>query len=140
LQGGGVAGNRLYQVAKARRLTPGRYERLSANPFYRSAARGLIFTWFAFTLLWFWGNWQQIGTLGTRLGPAGVVAAVLVTVAAASVVLAMPDALGASASRVGAALRSRYTRTAFASGMILALAVAALVLRLSSPEIVHKQF
>lgn len=140
LQGGGVAGNRLYQVAMTRQMTPPRYEALCANPIYRSIARGMTFTWFAFTLLWFWANWTQIEALATRLGLAGAVAVVVGTIGAASVVLAVPDAFGASASRIGMALRSRYARTAFASGMLLALAVAALVLRLSSPEIVYKQF
>ncbi|WP_428485565.1 MBOAT family O-acyltransferase [Rhodopila sp.] len=140
LQGGGVAGNRLYQVAMTRRLTPSGYGRLCANPVYRAVARGLTFTWFAFTLLWFWADWQQIGALAERLGLAGSVAAVVGTVGAASIVLALPDALGGLSGRIGLVLRSRYTRTAFASAMILALTVAGLVLRLSSPEIVYKQF
>jgi alginate O-acetyltransferase complex protein AlgI len=47
LQGGGVAGNRLYQVTMTKWLTPAGYERLGANPIYRMFARGLTFTWFA---------------------------------------------------------------------------------------------
>lgn len=140
LQGGGVAGNRLYQVAMARRLTPAGYGHLGANPIYRALSRGLTFTWFAFTLLWFWANWSQIGTLAGDLGVAGSVAAVAGTICGASVVLAVPDLLGAFAGRAGTALRSRYTRTAFASAMILAITIAGLVLNLSSPEIVYKQF
>jgi hypothetical protein len=38
------------------------------------------------------------------------------------------------------AMRSRYVRTALAAVMILAIAIAGLVLNLSSPEIVYKQF
>ncbi len=140
LQGGGVAGNRLYQVAMTRRLGAVEYGRLGANALYRAVSRGLTFTWFAFTLLWFWSDWPKIGGLAERLGLPGSLAAVVGTICCASVVLAMPEALGAMAERAGAVLRSRYTRTAFASAMILAMAVSALVLNLSSPEIVYKQF
>jgi alginate O-acetyltransferase complex protein AlgI len=140
LQGGGVAGNRLYQVAMARRLTPAGYERLCANPLYRAISRGVTFTWFAFTLLWFWASWRQIGDLGHTLGVPGVVVASVMTICTASVVLSIPDMMGRPGRWIGAALRSRYTRTAFASGMVLAIAVAGLVLNLASPEIVYKQF
>jgi D-alanyl-lipoteichoic acid acyltransferase DltB (MBOAT superfamily) len=140
LQGGGVAGNRLYQVTMNRRLTPSRYRRLGANPLYKAISRGLTFTWFAFTLLWFWANWSQIGGLANTLGVAGSLAAVAGTICCASVVLAVPDLFGRWAGRIAAVIRSRYTRTAFASAMLLAMAVAVLVLNLSSPEIVYKQF
>jgi D-alanyl-lipoteichoic acid acyltransferase DltB (MBOAT superfamily) len=140
LQGGGVAGNRLYQVSMGRRLTASGYARLADNPVYRAVARGLTFTWFAFTLLWFWAGWRQIGSLAEQLGVIGAMAAALGTIAAASVVLAVPDALGPVGRWIGQILRSRYTRTAFASAMILALTVAGLVLRMSAPEIVYKQF
>jgi alginate O-acetyltransferase complex protein AlgI len=140
LQGGGVAGNRLYQVAMTRRLTPAGYGRLSANPIYRATSRGLTFTWFAFTLLWFWATWSQIGALAEKLGTAGSILTIAGTVGSASLALAMPDMFGAVRDRAGSAIRSRYTRTAFASAMILAMAVGELVLNMSSPEIVYKQF
>jgi D-alanyl-lipoteichoic acid acyltransferase DltB (MBOAT superfamily) len=140
LQGGGVAGNRLYQVAMTRRLSPAGYAALGANPLYGAVSRGLTFTWFAFTLLWFWAGWGQIGLLAATMGVAGSVAAAAATVCGAAVVLAVPDLFGASSGAIAAVLRSRYTRTALASAMILAMTVASLVLNLSSPEIVYKQF
>lgn len=137
LQGGGVAANRLYQVAMAKRLAPARYGRLCANPFYKAFARGLTFTWFAFTLLWFWATWREIGAMGTRLGLGGALLDAAGSVMGASIILAIPDLFG---SRTGHLLRSRYTRTAFASAMVLALGAGALVLNMASPEIVYKQF
>jgi alginate O-acetyltransferase complex protein AlgI len=124
----------------ARRLTPAGYGHVCANPMYRAVSRGLTFTWFAFTLLWFWASWPRIGALAGVLGGVGSVVAAVGTICGASLVLAVPDLFGASAERIGAVLRSRYARTAFASAMILGLAIAALVLNLSSPEIVYKQF
>ena len=140
LQGGGVAGNRAYQLGMARRLTAAGYGALGENLVYRAICRGLTFTWFAFTLLWFWARWGQIGALAVQLGVAGSVAAVVGTILAASLVLSVADLRGAPAGRMLAVLRSRYTRTAFASAMVMALVIAALVLNLSSPEIVYKQF
>ena len=140
LQGGGVAGNRLYQVTMTKWLTPAGYERLSANSMYRMVTRGLTFTWFAFTLLWFWATWSQIGALVERLGWGVSVLALVAIVCAASVVLAIPDAFGNARGNIGRALSSRYARTAFASAMILAITMAALVLQLSAPEIVYRQF
>ena len=140
LQGGGVAGNRLYQVAMNRRLTPAGYGRLSANPIYRAMSRGLTFTWFSFTLLWFWATWPQIGALAEKLGTVGSIVTIAGTISSASLALAMPDMFGAVRDTAGPTIRSRYTRTAFAAAMILAMAVAGLVLNMSSPEIVYKQF
>ncbi|HET6606913.1 MAG TPA: MBOAT family O-acyltransferase [Rhodopila sp.] len=137
LQGGGVAGNRLYQVWMTKRLSPAGYEGLCRNPLYRALTRGVTFTWFACTLLWFWATWAEIGNLAARIGAQGCVLAAIITMACASAVLSVPDLFGAS---TGAALRSRYTRTAFTSVMVLALAAGALVLNMSSPEIVYKRF
>jgi len=130
----------LYQVAMNRRLTPAGYGRLSANPIYRAMSRGLTFTWFSFTLLWFWATWPQISALAEKLGTAGSIVTIAGTVGSASLALAIPDMFGAVRDSAGSAIRSRYTRTAFAAAMILAMAVAGLVLNMSSPEIVYKQF
>ena len=140
LQGGGVAGNRLYQVTMGRRLTPAGYDRLCANPLYRAIARGLTFTWFAFTLLWFWATWRQISDLAHDLGMIGALSAASGTVALTSILLAIPEMLGAAEGPINQTFRSRYVRTALSSAMILAIAVAGLVLHMSSPEIVYKQF
>jgi alginate O-acetyltransferase complex protein AlgI len=140
LQGAGVAGNRLYQVWMARRLAPGVYEQLGANLVYRALARGVTFIWFAFTLLWFWSNWAGIGTLASSLGGAGIVSATLGATVLASAVLAVPDMLGSWGARAVHLTRSRYVRTAFSAAMVLMIAISALVLNLSSPEIVYKQF
>ena len=140
LQGGGVAGNRLYQVAMARRMTPVGYASLAANGLYRAVARGLTFTWFAFTLLWFWSSWRQVAALASAMGVAGGLLAAAGTIAAASLILAVPDILGRKGEVIGAALQSRYARSAFVSAMMLAIGIASLVLHMSSPEIVYKQF
>src|SRR5258708_37770208 len=54
LQGGGVAANKLYQVTMTSGLSRKGYRALAANPTYAAWARGLPFTRFALTMVWFW--------------------------------------------------------------------------------------
>lgn len=71
LQGGGVAINKLWQLTLTQGLGVKVYRRLDANPSYVALGRGLTFSWFAFTLLWFWSNWDQIYTLSEAFGALG---------------------------------------------------------------------
>jgi len=87
-----------------------------------------------------WLIYLVIGTTTAALTGPYLVLALLAMVCAASVVLAIPDVFGSAKGSIGRALSSRYTRTAFASAMILAITMAALVLQLSAPEIVYRQF
>src|SRR5450755_4335504 len=60
LQGGGVAVNKFWQVGLTSALGRKGYKELAKNPLYVAFGRGLTFTWFAFTLFWFWADWKQI--------------------------------------------------------------------------------
>ncbi len=70
LQGGGVAINKLWQLRLSRVMGSKGYKALAKNPVYNSVARGLTFSWFAFTLFWFWANWTQIGAVFSALNAA----------------------------------------------------------------------
>lgn len=140
LQGGGVAVNKLWQIGMADRLTPSGYARLCANPVYRAVARGLTFTWFTFTLLWFWSSWGEMGAMLHAVGFAGVLAGWAAILALSSVVLAVPDITRPLWLPVRPLAVSRYTRTAAVSAMVLAIVVTTAVLNLASPEIVYKNF
>ena len=84
------------------------------NGLYRAVARGLTFTWFAFTLLWFWSSWRQVAALASAMGVAGGLLATAGTIAAASLILAVPDILGrkgeVSGRRVAVPLRTLCVR------------------------------
>jgi alginate O-acetyltransferase complex protein AlgI len=67
LQGGGVSLNKLYQILLAKAVGRKRYKALDKNAFYCALSRGLTFTYFTFTLIWFWSSWQQIGHLASAL-------------------------------------------------------------------------
>lgn len=68
LQGGGVALNKVYQLVLEGAVGRKSYRRLGENPIYRALSRGLTFTWFAFTLLWFWARWALLSRLYERAG------------------------------------------------------------------------
>jgi alginate O-acetyltransferase complex protein AlgI len=63
LQGLGVSLTKLYQVMMARWIGVGRYRAIGSNWFCNAFARGLTFSWSAFTLMWFWSNWRQLGSV-----------------------------------------------------------------------------
>ncbi|HEX8594782.1 MAG TPA: MBOAT family O-acyltransferase [Pseudomonas sp.] len=144
LQGGGVAVNKLYQIQMARRLGKKSYKALCAHPLYVIAARGLTFTWFTFTLFWFWSNWGQIGSYYTSLGWAGTLMVWGTLWVGASAVIEMVRRLWELSLLVKAAdrslIRSRYTRTV--SVTIIATLTTAFILLSNSPapDIVYKTF
>jgi D-alanyl-lipoteichoic acid acyltransferase DltB (MBOAT superfamily) len=67
LQGGGVSLNKLYQITLTRLMGRKRVKSLDSNAWYCAVTRGLTFTYFSFTLIWFWGNWPQIRHLASTL-------------------------------------------------------------------------
>ena len=69
LQGLGVSFNKLYQIALAKALGRKRFKTLDTNILYCAASRGLTFTYFTFTLIWFWSSWSQIRRLAAALTP-----------------------------------------------------------------------
>ena len=70
LQGGGVAINKIWQLWLTRVLGRKAYKDLARNAAYIAFARGLTFSWFAFTMFWFWANWKQIGAIFSAI-PVG---------------------------------------------------------------------
>ena len=68
LTGFGMSANKIYQLSMQRYLGKKRYARISKSPLYTAIARGLTITWFAFTLWWFWGTWEQVSRITGALG------------------------------------------------------------------------
>ena len=68
LQGTGIAVNKIWQNELTRLLGHSRYRSVSVSTPYAAAARGLTFAWFAFSAIWFWGNWPEIARAFTNLG------------------------------------------------------------------------
>jgi alginate O-acetyltransferase complex protein AlgI len=144
LQGLGVAVNKLFQVFAMRFLGRKKYRELAARPLWISLSRGLTFTWFTFTLIWFWSDWKQIASIFSQIGPIGAAIVWGGTLVAASVVLTLWEAIRSVLVREpspwGQFLSSRYTRTAWTTAQAVIVLVLSFLLDQPAPEIVYGKF
>ena len=67
LLGFGISLNKLYQILLTKALGRTRYRALDSNSVYRALSRGLTFTYFTFTAIWFWAVWTQIHSMAGAL-------------------------------------------------------------------------
>jgi hypothetical protein len=144
MQGGGVALNKLWQVWLGQTMGRKPYKALAANPIYIAFGRGLTFSWFAFTLFWFWTNWASIGKIFGSFGVQdwlGIWAAIWV---AATAVLAfwewLRTALLSIRTAEGPVLTSRYALVVYASVLGLTALFVTVLLNQPAPGIVYKAF
>jgi hypothetical protein len=129
LQGLGVSSVKLYQVMLGKK----RHRKLASNALYSFFCRGLTFTWFTFTLLWFWSSWTQLGAIAARLGPAAILLAFIV--------IWLVSCLGIDLwERIRIDLRSRYLRTVRATAMGVIATATVLLMNAPAPDIVYKAF
>lgn len=144
LQGLGVSGNKLYQILMERWLGRKRYRKLSAGPVYVALARGLTFTWFTFTMLWFWGDWPQIRSFVRADGMALFAEAWVLIFAFFTAALAFWEAARNGLLSLGWSgepfLLTRYWRTAWTTALGTIWLVAAALSHQSAPELVYKAF
>jgi hypothetical protein len=144
LQGGGVAINKLWQLWLTRILGRKAYKDLAKNAIYIAFGRGLTFSWFAFTMFWFWANWKQIGTIFSAISVAAWLAVWLAIWFGSTAVLAMWEQLRAVLLKLqtseGPALTSRYALVVYATAMGVIALVITVVLNQPAPGIVYKAF
>jgi alginate O-acetyltransferase complex protein AlgI len=144
LQGGGVAINKLWQLWLTRFLGRKAYKDLAKNAIYIAFGRGLTFSWFAFTMFWFWANWHQIGTIFSAIAVAPWLVVWLVIWFGATAVLAMWELLRAVLLKLrtaeGPALTSRYAMVVYATTMAVIALVVSVMLNQPAPGIVYKAF
>jgi D-alanyl-lipoteichoic acid acyltransferase DltB (MBOAT superfamily) len=144
LQGAGVAANKLYQILLARRMGRGAYAKLCRNTIYVTFTRSLTFTWYAFTLLWFWSSWENLRDFASVLGWVGAAAAWLVVYIGVAIILSGLEWLThrVLALKIGGTtvVLSRYTRTAWTTAMTVVILVVSAVLSAPAPQIVYKAF
>jgi alginate O-acetyltransferase complex protein AlgI len=144
LQGGGVAANKLYQIGMARALGRKGYNQLAKNVVYAMLTRGLTFTWFAFTLLWFWSSWSQLEGFARSMGLGPVAIAFALILGGATVGLEALDRLSAwirARTLWGNSLAdSPYVRLTLTLGMFVILAFAALTINAPPSQVVYQVF
>jgi hypothetical protein len=128
----------------ARAMGRKNYKSLAKNPVYIAFARGLTFSWFAFTLFWFWANWMQIDKIIAALSAIRWVGLWLAIWLSATVVLAAWEWLRAAILSIstsdGPVFTSRYARVVYASALGLAAFVMTVLLNQPAPDVVYKAF
>jgi len=120
------------------------YKTLAKDQIYISFARGLTFSWFAFTLFWFWANWQQISRVFNALGLAQWLGVWVAIWLCATAGLALWEwfraALLSIKTSEGPLVTSRYVRVVYASALGLVALVMIVLLKQPAPVIVYKTF
>ena len=144
LLGLGVSVNKLYQILMIRRMGRARYRTLCAGPLYAALSRGLTFVWFAFSMLWFWSTWPQLGKLVAELGPAAIVAGIAVVLGVSALALTglkyVEERLPQFTAGGGSVLTSRYVRTAWCTVLAVLVISITVALNAPAPHIVYKAF
>jgi D-alanyl-lipoteichoic acid acyltransferase DltB (MBOAT superfamily) len=144
LQGCGVAVNKLWQLGLNRGLGRKSYKALAKNAIYIAFGRGLTFSWFAFTVFWFWADWKKINMIFTALGTTQWAGVWLVVWLCATPVLAVWEWLRAALLSIETGgrpvLTSRYARVVYASALGLVAFVVTVLLNQPAPGIVYKAF
>ncbi len=144
LQGLGVSMNKLYQILMTKRLGRSAYKKLAAEPWYRAACRGLTYTWFAFTLIWFWSNWKQMDAFYRRLGLADTLAVWFAIFLVATVVLAIWEAIRARVFALQwdgmSVVDSMFARAAWSCMLAVIVIAVTLLAGQSAPDMVYKAF
>jgi D-alanyl-lipoteichoic acid acyltransferase DltB (MBOAT superfamily) len=144
LQGLGVSVTKLYQILMGNWLGRKQYRALSNGAVYNVLARGLTFTWFTFTLLWFWSNWRQLGTIVHQLDAGSIAAAWLVIFFGSAVLLALWELVRAWLLSFQwenqPLLLSRYVRTVWDTALVVIALATVMLLNAPAPDIVYKAF
>jgi D-alanyl-lipoteichoic acid acyltransferase DltB (MBOAT superfamily) len=144
LQGGGVAINKLWQIGLTRGLGRKGYKALASNPVYIAFGRGLTYSWFAFTLFWFWASWQQIDKVFTAMSVVQWLGVWMAAWLCMTAVLALWEWLRAALLSIKASgepvLTSRYARVVYASALGLTAFIVVVLLSQPAPDIVYKAF
>lgn len=107
-------------------------------------SRGLTFSWFSFSLIWFWSDWPQANRMFSVIGLRDAIAVWLFIWVRATVVLAGWEVLRKAALSIqiggNAVLHSRYWRTAWVTGLLLIAVGVVMLSNRPAPEMVYKTF
>jgi D-alanyl-lipoteichoic acid acyltransferase DltB (MBOAT superfamily) len=144
LQGGGVSVNKIWELLSRRVLGRKKSREMAGNPAVVAFGRGLTFSWFAFTLFWFWATSKQISVVFGSIGISawlGVWLAVwLCSTAVLEVWERLRPALMSWRIADEAVLMTPAARVICASVLALASFIMMFLLNQAAPDIVYKAF
>lgn len=142
LLGLGMSVTKLYQLVMAKWIGRKQYRQLASNWLYNVFTRGLTFTWFTFSLLWFWSNWAQLGFLARSFRPREIALIWITIFLGSSVILALWETvrewLLSVRWRGQQVLLSRYLRTAWCTALVVIGAATVMLLHGPAPDVVYK--
>jgi len=144
LTGAGISANALWQVIMTKWLGRKTYRQLAGHPTYNALGRGLTFSWFGFTLFWFWSDWPQIRSCASAASTGQWAALCFVIWIVMSAVLGLWEWLRARLlafrSPDGPILTNRYALTIYSSAIVFITVVITVLLNQPAPGIVYKAF
>jgi len=144
LLGLGVSMNKLYQILLVQRIGRKSYKALSANLSYRAIARGLTFTYFTFSLIWFWSSWSQLQAITHAVGGQALMLACISIFLLATTLLAAYELIRSGVLTIVRGGRplvsSRYVRVVWATALIVVMSAVLGLLSIPAPEVVYKAF
>ena len=144
LQGLGVAVTKLYQVRMIKALGRKGYRALSEKGWYNAVARGLTFTYFGFSLIWFWSNWSQMDFMLQSLHSGAIALGWFLVFVVATALLSAYEWLRQRVISIRwrntPIVLSRYTRTVWDTALVVIMAVVLNALSAPAPDIVYKAF
>jgi D-alanyl-lipoteichoic acid acyltransferase DltB (MBOAT superfamily) len=144
LLGMGISVNKLFQIEMAKAIGKKQYKTLSNMWLYQAVCRGFTFTFFSFSLLWFWSNWKSLEKMSRALQLPALLLGWFFIFAASTIVLAAWEAIWVAARNLRwggqAVFRSRYVRTVWDTGLAFVLVALMEILSTSAPDIVYKAF
>jgi alginate O-acetyltransferase complex protein AlgI len=144
LQGFGVSANQVYRIVLKKRMSRERFKALSSNRYYVAVSRGFTFSWFTFTLLWFWSDWAQLRAIRAALHGVAELGVWLTIFAGSTLLL---NAWEAARARIFAIqfdgipmVHSPYWRMAQSVALVVVVLGVTLLMNQPGPEIVYKAF
>jgi alginate O-acetyltransferase complex protein AlgI len=140
----GVSINKLWQIILAKLLGRDKNRALQANSVYNAFSRGFTFTWFAFSLVFFWSNWSQMEEIVWKLPHASFAILWLIIVIGATLALAGYEAIRKRLLSwrwpSSPFLAPRYARVVYCTTLAFASVVVVALLNLPAPRIVYRVF
>ncbi len=144
LTGAGISINKLWQIFLTRSMGRKGYRALAQNPVYHAFGRGMNYSWYGFTLLWFWGSWKQINSILSSLNIVQWLAVLGAAWLLATGVLALWEWIRAMVLSIKISeqpiVTGRYARVIYASAMGLVAFALIVLLNQPAPGIVYKAF
>lgn len=140
LQGLGVSVNKIFQILMVRRFGRAGYRKMCDNLGSEVISRGLTFSWFAVTMLWFWSTWAQLGGIAAHVGVSNIAVSMGVLVVISGALWTGFARLEQNATAISGVLQSPYYRTAWCTALAVATVSITVALQTGAPHIVYKGF